>query len=453
MDFLSPIDAVFLAGETREHPMHVGAIQLYEPPENAAPDFAATLFADMIGAGAVEPLFRKRPGRALGFFSNLTWDRDAGVDLDYHLRRSALPAPGGIPELLGLVSRLHGGLLDRHRPLWEAHLIDGLADGRFAVYLKLHHALVDGMSGRRLLHRTLSTDPLDTSLPVPWTVSGARRDSAPPSLLAAAADLVRAGLDEARTALPALARVANTVLSERLTLPMTAEPTMLNVPIGGARDIAVGSWPMERIRLVRKATGTTVNDVVLAMCAGALREYLRERAALPGRPLTAMVPVSMRGADADAGGNALGMILANLGTHLEDPAERIRAISESTGEGKRILGDLSKTQAMALSALLLAPLGVVQVPGFQRLPRAPFNIIISNVPGPSEPLYCRGARLDGNFPLGIPFDGQALNITVATNADNLDFGIVGCRRSVPQLSRLLAHLDDALRALEHATGA
>ncbi|MEU0539105.1 wax ester/triacylglycerol synthase family O-acyltransferase [Nocardia sp. NPDC005978] len=454
MEFLSPLDTVFLAGETREHPMHLGAIQLYEPPADAPGDFATALFDSMIAEGSVQPMFGKRPGRPLGFFANLTWDRDTRVDLDHHLRRSALPAPGGLGELLTLVSRLHGDLLDRHRPLWEAHLIDGLADGRFAVYLKLHHALIDGMSGRRLLHRTLSTDPADTRLPVPWGPAGPRRDSAPASTAATALNLLREGLHDVLTALPALARVANTVLSEPLTLPMTAAPTVLNVPIGGARTVAVGSWPLERIRLVRKATGSTVNDVVLAMCAGALRAYLAERSALPDGPLTAMVPVAMRSADqADAGGNALGMILADLATHVEDPAERIRLISESAAAGKRILAQLSRTQALALSAALLAPLGVVQIPGFHLLPRVPFNIIISNVPGPTEALYCRGARLDGNFPLGIPFDGQALNITVATNADNLDFGIVGCRRSVPDLPRLLEHLDNALGALETAVGA
>lgn len=453
MEFLNPIDTVFMAGETREHPMHVGAVQLYEPPEDADPGFAPALFDTMIAAGTVQPMFRKRPSRRLGFISNFTWDRDAQVDLRYHVRHSSLPAPGRTADLLGLVSRLHSGLLDRHRPLWEATLIDGLADGRFAVYLKLHHALVDGMTGRRLLHRTLSTDPRDPALGVPWAETGERRTRASLSTARIAGGLLREALGDAVTALPALARVTDAVLSDRLTLPMSAPPTMLNVPIGGARQVAVRSWPLERIRLVRKASGVTVNDVVLAMCAGALRGYLRERAALPDRPLTAMVPVAMRSAaDAVGGGNALGMILANLATDIDDPAERLRLISESTREGKRILSQLSKTQALTLSALLLAPLGVVRLPGFHLLPRMPFNVIVSNVPGPTEPLYCQGARLDGNFPLGIPFDGQALNITAATNADNLDFGLVGCRRAVPELPRLLDHLDHALRALEQAAG-
>lgn len=450
MDLLSPLDMVFAAGESREHPMHVGALQLFEPPADS-PDFARSFPAGFADSGTVQPLFRRRPARILGTFSRAVWADDSGVDLEYHLRRSALPAPGHSAELLELVSRLHGGLLDRHRPLWEAHVVEGLADGRIAVYLKLHHALIDGMSGRALLQRTLSTNPNEPTPTAPWSTPRPRRNKDRTAPTRAIFNMFRDSAREAISALPAAAAITRAALSDRLTLPMSAPPSPLNLPIGGARQVAVRSWPLERIRLVGKATGATVNDIVLAMSAAALRRYLSERAALPDRPLIAMVPVALRDTAAANGGNALGMLLCNLGTHLDDPAERLRMICDSTAEGKRLLGQLTRLQIMALSALLIAPLGVVGIPGFHALPRMPFNVIISNVPGSTEPLYYRGARLDCNYPLGIPFDGQALNISVATTGTNLDFGLVGCRRTVAQLPRLLDHLEHGLAELERAT--
>ncbi len=228
---------------------------------------------------------------------------------------------------------------------------------------------------------------------------------------------------------------------------------MFNVPIGGARRVAAQSWPLERIRNVKQAAGTTVNDVVLAMCAGALRQYLLEQKALPDTPLIAMVPVSLRTeADADSGGNMTGVVLCNLATDADDPAKRLEAISISMHNNKKVFSQLPRVQALALSAMMIAPLGLAALPGFVSSAPPPFNIVISNVPGAREPLYWNGARLDGNYPLSIALDGQAVNITLANNADNLDFGLVGCRRSVPHLQRLLGHLEDSLKELERAIG-
>lgn len=197
----------------------------------------------------------------------------------------------------------------------------------------------------------------------------------------------------------------------------------------------------------------TVNDVVLAMCAGALRYYLAEHNALPDTPLIAMVPVSLRSADeSDSGGNRVGTLLCNLGTHTSDPAKRLETIGASMRRSKTVFAELPRIQALAVSAFTIAPLGLAAIPGFVSSAPPPFNIVISNVPGPAEPMYCRGARLDGNYPLSIALDGQALNITVVNNADNLDFGLVGCRRSVPHLQRLLVHLETSLSDLERATG-
>ena len=453
MKLMSPTDAMFLLGESREHPMHVGGLQLFEPPDGVSgPDFLREVHQGMVAQQEFQPTFRKHPATIFGGIANIGWKFDDEVDLDYHLRRSALPAPGRVRDLLELTSRLHGTLLDRHRPLWEAHLVEGLNDGRFAVYIKFHHALIDGVSELKLTRRTLSTDPDDTELRVPWNLPPKRRHhesdhTSPLQTLTHTAGSVAA-------LAPSTLRLARAALLEQqLTLPFGAPRTMFNVPIGGARRVAAQSWSLDRIKSVKEAAGVTVNDVVLAMCAGALRYYLIERDALPLTPLIAMVPVSLRTeAEADSGGNMTGVVLCNLATDTDDPAQRLETINASMRNNKRVFSELPRVQALALSAMMIAPLGLGALPGLVSSTQPPFNIVISNVPGTRQPMYWRGARMDGNYPLSIVLDGQALNITLANNADNLDFGLVGCRRSVPHLQRLLGHLDIALKELEVAVG-
>jgi diacylglycerol O-acyltransferase / wax synthase len=451
MELMTPTDSVFLLIESREHPMHVGGLQLFKPPEGAGPDFARQAYDAMVANDDFQPTFRKRPARLLGGIGNVAWayDEAKDLDMDYHLRRSALPSPGRVRELLDLTSRLHSSLLDRHRPLWEAHLVEGLNDGRFALYSKFHHSLIDGVSVLKLMQRSLSTDPDDAELQAIWSLPR-RRHSASRSRWQTLTQLAGsvAGMGPSAWS---LARAA--LVEQQLTLPFAAPRTMLNVPIGGARRVAAQSWSLDRLKSIKQAAGVTVNDVVLAMCAGALRYYLLDQQALPDIPLVAMVPVSLRTKEeADSGGNQVGAILCNLATDLDDPAKRLEAISESMRGNKKVFSELPRLQAFALSAFLLSGLGLAAVPGFVSSAPPPFNIVISNVPGPTEPMYWAGARLDGNYPLSIALDGQALNITVVNNANNIDFGLVGCRRSVPHLQRLLGHLESSLKDLERAVG-
>src|ERR1700694_1220811 len=453
MKLISPTDSIFLLTESREHPMHVGGLQLFEPPDGmSGSDFLRDVHEIMVAEQDFQPTFRKHPATIFGGIANVGWSFDDEVDLDYHLRRSALPAPGRVRDLLELTSRLHGTLLDRHRPLWEAHLVEGLNDGRFAVFVKFHHALIDGVSALKLTQRTLSTDPNDTEVRVPWNLPAKPRagESDHRSLLQTLTRTV-GSVAALGPSTVSLARAA--LLEQQLTLPFGAPRTMLNVPIGGARRVAAQSWSLDRVKSVKQAAGVTVNDVVLAMCAGALRHYLIEQKALPEAPLIAMVPVSLRTeAEADSGGNMTGLVLCNLATDTDDPPKRLETISTSMRNNKKVFSQLPRVQALALSAMMIAPLGLGAVPGFVSSAAPPFNIVISNVPGAREPMYSKGARLDGNYPLSIALDGQALNITLAHNANNLDFGLVGCRRSVPHLQRLLGHLEDSLKELERAVG-
>lgn len=472
---MSPTSSMFLLAETREQPMHVGSLQLFEPPAGATALDVRQLFEDAIErdtVAGVAALFQKRPRRSVTSLGQWGWDVDRSFDLEHHVRRSALPQPGRVLELLGLCSRLHSTLLDRKRPLWEIHLVEGLRDGRYGVYFKVHHSLVDGVSALKLLSSTLSADPDARGMPAPWMPqehrprrgrgrSGSSGSGSSGSSGAAGARTVLDAVEDLLGLAPALGRTLRRAIAEQSgSLSFSAPKSMFNVPITGARRFAAQSWPIERIRAVGKAGGdgagdVTVNDVVLAMCSGALRSYMLALDALPDSPLVAMVPVSLHSSGSsagDGGGNAVGVIMCNLGTHLDDAGERLQTVHRSMQDGKAALGSMSPTQILAMSAVGISPLGL-SVLGLTSKTRPPFNLVISNVPGPREPMYWNGARLDGLYPLSIPLNGQALNITCTSYSDEVAFGLTGCRRTVPHLQRLLTHLDDELASLEQAVSA
>lgn len=446
-------DAMFLVPERREQPMHVGALQIFELPEGAGADWVAALYSRWLEATEVRALFRRRPERSLRTLGAWNWALDDDVDLEHHVRLSALPRPGRVRELLALVSRLHGTPIDRQRPLWELHLVEGLEGGRFALYSKLHHALLDGVAGMRLLGEVLATEPTDSVPPLWAPRPGPTRDPAPGDLADLPAALVRAA-GELVALGPAVGRRALRFALEPDRRGLVPPRTILNVPITGSRRYAAQGWPLEEVRQVAKAAGGTVNDVVLAMCAAALRAYLLERDALPEDPLIAMTPVALRGHDGGGeGGNAVGAILCDLATDVADPAERLARIRESMCEGKEAMSGLTPLQAAAYSALQVAPLALSAVRTLGGLVPQPFNLVISNVPGPRRTLYLDGARLTGVYPLSVPTDGQALNITCTSYDGSLDFGLTGDRRALPHLQRLLPHLQAGLDDLAVAVGA
>jgi WS/DGAT/MGAT family acyltransferase len=302
------------------------------------------------------------------------------------------------------------------------------------------------------MQRAFTPDPDDDEVRVPWSLGRRKGKQRPsrPSLLERTTRTAGSAFALAPSTLK-LARAA--LLEQQLTLPFRAPRTMFNVRIGGARRVAAQSWSLDRIKAVKSAAGVTVNDVVLAMSSGALRAYLLDQSALPDDPLTAMVPVNLRKSEDDRGGNMVGTFLCNLATNLDDPAKRLEIISTSMRDTKDVFQQLPPVQQMALSAFNIGGLFFGLIPGYLSAASPPFNIVISNISsGRSEPLYWRGARLDGNYPLSIALEGQAVNITVTNNAENLDFGLVGCRRSVPHLQRMLGHLETSLKDLERAVG-
>ena len=461
---LDPTAAAFLLAENRQQPMHVGGLQLFEPPEDAGPDYVREMFAASLAPDDISPLFLRRPPRSIATGGQWTWVEDDQFDCDYPVRHSALAAPGRIRELLDLCGRLHGTRLALERPLWETHIIEGLEDGRLATYTKIHHALVDGVSSMRLLQSVLSKDPDERDMPPPWGRTQVEKAQAQgqhdQSLLDLPVSAFRSAFAIAAEAagMPAalLRTLTRGVRNDTSALSLYAPRTVINKPITGSRRFAAQSWEMERMRSVGAATSTTLNDVVLAMCSGAMRRYLLELGALPDSTLVAMVPVGLKAKEAGTasatGGNAVGCVMVKLGTDIEDPAERLRSIHRSMASGKEALGTMTPVQIMAMSAIGMAPAVLPAMLGLQGITRPPFNLIISNVPGPKEPHYFNGARLAGMWPLSIPIHGMALNITCTSYNGEMGFGLTGCRRRVPHLQRLLVHLDDELADLEKAAG-
>ncbi len=475
---------MFLYGESRETMMHVAGMMPFSPPRDAPRDYMRALMDEIRAGVAVHPPWNLRL-RTPELLRNplQTWVEDTSVDLEYHVRRSALPSPGDERELGILVSRLHGHPIDFHRPPWELHLIEGLEGGRFAMYVKMHHALIDGFTAMRMLANALTPDPAERERPLFFSMpQPARRKRAAPAPgpapapapadgagdgagdghgNAAAADarheaaglpellaVVREQYGAAKIAVRALKKV---VQGEDDLISLRQAPhSILNGRIGRNRRFATAQLELARLKAVAKAASGTLNDVILALCSASLRRYLAELDALPTAPLVAMVPVSIRPKDDAGGGNAVGAILASLATTTEDPAGRLAAIVASTTTAKQQLQGMSPQAILQYSGLLIAPMMLQMIPGAAGRLRPTFNLVISNVPGPEHPLYFRGARLEATYPMSLPLHGQALNITCNSYAGSVCFGFTGCRDTLPHMQRLAVYCAEAMGELEHA---
>ena len=449
--------------------MHVGGMSLFEYPEGVEPQaFMAHLGEIYRSDKELRRPFGERVSTGiLGPLGPMYWKEDEHMDMEYHVRHSALPRPGRYRELFGLISRLHSTMLDRNRPLWEVNLIEGLQGRQFAVYAKYHHAAVDGIAGLRMTESIGSTDPsvrIDYS---PMTREAhenfkasrpyrPKKDEEPDEKTASQVfEVFAETFGVTRKSIEIMKAYANAWLGTEgdLSVPWRRVPrSSLNQQVGMARRFVAQTWKKHRLEVVRRAVGCSSNDVVLAMCSGALRRYLMEHGELPAQSLRAMVPVSVRASEDYESSNAVSCITANLGTALADPEQRIETIAHSTRAGKALLSGLSSVQASLYAGLVHSPMLPVGLLGMGSSFPA-FSTIISNVPGPRKKLYWSGAPLLATYPASAIFHGFGLNITLISYHDQLDFGIVACRRSVPQVQRLIDYLEDALCELEAMVGA
>lgn len=454
MSFMSLADSPFLLIESREHPMHVGSLMILRKPEGAGENYLAGIHRHLMSFDKLRPMFRKHPKSPVNSAGLLMWTEDKEVDLDYHVRLSALPYPGQEGQLLDLVGRMHGTLLDRHRPLWEFHLIDGLSGDRFAIYIKLHHALVDGVGGVNVVKRGFADSADAKELAPFWAMDDEARWTGPKAPKPSAWAITRTIAGGVAGTLKTFARSGTQMVrDEALVTPYAAPRTMLNVPITGARRVAYRSFPLQRLKDVAVAQGATVNDIVLAMSSGGLRRYLEDKDNLPDQSLTAAVPVSLKDNSTAGEGNRISLILCELGTNIEEPKERLDAIKASIGAAKQTLKGATAVEAMAFSgAVVGGPALLNLLPGMTTLAPPAYNLIISNVPGPRNAVYWNGCRVERAYPLSLPLEGQALNITVASYDGTIGFGLVGCRSGVPHMGRILAYLEESLEELERASG-
>lgn len=452
---LALLDSGWLSMETPETPMHVGGLMLYEIPENASETFMQDTLAWLMNVKAVAKPFNKKLDSKLPLNLDAAWVEDHDIDMDYHIRHSALPRPGRIRELLALVSRLHAQRMDRQHPLWEATLIEGIEGNRFALYVKIHHSLVDGVAAMRILQNRLGMAAKDR-VPPPWSAEWEKIEKKnaqkakqnnpvhkrpPTKPLEAAKAMGNVALN--------LLKLAATPKDSHIKSIYKAPATVLNKRVHPARRFAAQSWSLSRLKAVAKQYDATLNDVVLAMCGGALREYMLGYAKLPEHSLVANVPVSVRSADAaDDGGNAISAVQVTLGTRIKSAPARLAAIKESMQSAKDRLGAMSHVEIDTHTIMTNLPLLAGQVSRLDGRVPVLFNVVVSNVPGPREARYLNGAKLLANYPASLIWHGYAMNITVQSYCDNLDFGVIACRESAPKVQRMLDFLEAALVELE-----
>jgi WS/DGAT/MGAT family acyltransferase len=468
MERMTGLDASFLYFETPTMHMHVCATITFDP-ESVEGGYSFENVRQMLQDRLhLVPPFRRRLMSVPFNLHHPVWIEDPEFDLDYHLRRIGLPSPGTEEQLAELAGDIASRPLDRTRPLWEMWIVEGLENGNAATIAKMHHCTVDGVSGANLMVHLFDLEPNPTDKPPPpedWTA-----EHKPSDLELVGYGLVsraRRPLNIFKVVPETVRSVTNLVQRRRSTegpgmaTPFTAPRTGFNTAITPHRKVAYAQVPLDDIKAVKRAFGTTVNDVVLTVASGALRRYLDKYEEIPDKSLIATVPVSVRTEEEKTelvGSNKVSALFTTLATDVEDPVERLMVIHEANkgakeehnAIGANLLQNWAEFAApttFSLAARLYSSMKLAE--------RHPVihNLVISNVPGPPMPLYFAGARLTALYPLGPVMDGAALNITVLSYMETVDWGFIACRETVPGLWDLAGYVPEALAELKKAAEA
>jgi len=462
MDRLSGLDASFLYFENSAHLMHVCGLLTLDTSTMPEPYNFETFRDSVRNRLQNNPAFRRKLHDHLLNLDHPVWIHDEEFDIEHHVRRITVPAPGGDKELADVCGDIAGQPLDRTRPLWEFWVIEGLAHGRIAVMTKMHHATVDGVSGASLVSELCSLEP--SAPPI------ASAEHGPPAARPRDRDIVIDGLiGFAKRPLKFARLVPGTIgvlpdwvqrarRGAAMPAPFTAPRTSFNGTVTGHRAVAFTRLNLDDVKEVKNTFGSTVNDVVLALCSGALRKYLGDRGELPDSSLVAMVPVSVHGKTKRGGTNKVSGMFSSLQSDIDDPVNRLAAIAAQNR--------IAKEHHQTLSASLLQDWAVFAAPNtfalavrvYSRLRLADrhpvvHNLVVSNVPGPPMPIYFMGARITGFYPFGPVFHGAGLNITVLSNDGHIDIGIIACRELAPDLWQLADDMPIALDELLSAARA
>jgi len=465
MKHLSVVDGAFLHLESPEMPMHVGSLALFDAPPGGASAWYEAVKAHVASRMHLAPVFTRKLALMPFDLANPVWIHDDDIDLDYHMRYTVLPKPGTLAQMEALAARLHSSLLDRSRPLWEFYVIEGLADGRVGFYSKVHHAAVDGQAAVALANSIFDVTVEPRRVKPPRAVRSHRYQLGVAELLSAALTNQAQQVVQFARLLPPLAGAAwssaKSALAQRRnkgggksaapTRLKLAPPTPFNTSITNQRVFAGVSLPLQEVKAIGKAHGASINDMVLWLCSTALREYLSEGRELPEKSLVAGVPISLRAEGDTSSNNQVSGTLIDLATQRKDPIKRLAEIMAGTRAMKAQMGTfgnlIPKDFPSFGSPWLLS--GLASLYGRSGLAHRMrvANVAISNVPGPQVPLYLAGARMAGLYPLSIVGHGLALNITVQSYMGQLCFGLIACRRAMPDVRDLAGHLERAMQAM------
>ena len=452
MEKLSAQDLGFLKMDTARCPFHVAGLMILKIPENAPRNYIRGLVAKCGRLNELWPTFNRKV-RDPDDLSGAAWVEADDYVPERHVYHYALPAPGRMQDLVALATRAHERPMDRSRPLWEVHVVEGLGKNRFAVYCKVHHALVDGVGAMKMLQGMFSTSPRGR-----LKFSANEQLSTHPrhSSLLQQVGTVRKGLLKQYRAIPELSRLlahmgADAIggRTDAMRLPFTAPRTLFNNELDSRRAIVLSELPLGPVKSMARAVGGSVNDVLLAICGGALRTYLLEHKGLPRGSLVAGMPVSLK-SSADDVGNKLSYIMAPFFTNEPDDLKRLQRVVKVTTKAKAELSRVSSTAAEDYYALIMAPTILLTLTGNATRVRPAINAIFSNVPGSREKLYLEGAELESIYPLSIVTDAMGLNITVLSHANKLCIAIASCPRDQPDIESLGPMLKQSYRDLRAA---
>ncbi|HEV3352257.1 MAG TPA: wax ester/triacylglycerol synthase family O-acyltransferase [Acidimicrobiales bacterium] len=467
MQRLTGLDATFLYMETPSIHMHVASTGVFDP-STVPGGYSFEKVVELVESRLhLLPPFRRRLKEVPFQLHHPLWIEDPDFDIENHVHRAALPAPGGAHELADFAADVFSRPLDRSKPLWEMYVVEGLEHGHIAAITKTHHSAIDGVSGAELTVNLLDLQPEPTAVPPPETPWEPDRIPSDAELVGyAVSSLARQPFRAAKAVQRTTLAAVNVRRRNRLPdtvpppAPFSAPPTPFNVSIDGRRRFAFTEVPLDEVKMVKNALGGTVNDVVLAVCAGALRSYLLGKGVLPEKGLVAMVPISVRTDDQKgAMGNRVSSMLTGLATDIEDPVERLHLISAGTRQAKEqdkaigadTLMDWTEFAAPALAARAARLYSNMKVA--DRVRRPLFNVTISNVPGPPFPLYCAGSRMVALYPMGPIADGAALNMTVMSYLSSMYFGLVAGRDAVPDVWDLAHGINQSVDELKKAADA
>ena len=463
---LSGLDSMFLHLETPETPMHVASGHLYQLPEGVKErDFLEIVRKHLAKRIPLIPLMRRKLAHVPLDVTNPVWVDDDAVDLTYHVRRVKLPRPATIAQLENTLARLHAKPMDRNRPLWEFYLIEGLPDRKVGFYSKIHHAALDGAAGVILLSNMLDTTPVPRKIPARPRMTKGLEHPGFRELVGAAfghesaqfVKLVRHLPDVAKILADAIRPGKGLGVGEMVKRNLTFGPkTPFNIAITGERGFAAVSIPLSETKAIGQAEEAKLNDVVLAICAGALRRYLAHRGGIPTKPLIAAVPVSLREPGNTEYTTQATMTLVNLATNIADPVKRLRAIRENAAAAKALT---AKTKSVVPTDFpsLGVPWIVSRLAGLygrshlaDRIPPIA-NLVISNVHGSEVPMYMAGARMLTYWPISIVEHGLGLNITLESYAGSLDFGLLAAKNAVPNVREIADAIEESFAELKEAT--